>query len=112
MLSNNNSILKVGDWVKGKSRDGELFIGYIESLDILDEKVNATITSSDDESMVGKIIPISTNGVKKLPDPKVKNKAQIQNLIDLALATGDEEWFLELSEQLKSMGDLVKGIRV
>ncbi|WNF24779.1 IDEAL domain-containing protein [Mesobacillus jeotgali] len=112
MLSNNETILRVGDWIKGKSRDGELFIGYIESLDILDDKVNATITSSDDESMVGKTIPMSSNGVKKLPDPKVQNKEQIQYLIDLALATGDEEWFLELSEQLKSIRELVKGIRV
>ncbi len=110
MFSNNDTILRVGDWIKGKSRDGELFIGYIESLDILDDKVNATITSSDDESMVGKTIPMSTNGVKKLPDPKVKNKEQIQYLIDLALATGDEEWFLELSEKLNSMRELVKGV--
>ena len=61
--------------------------------------------------MVGKIISIATNGIKKLPDPKVKNKEQIQYLIDLALATGDEEWFIELSEKLNSMRELVKGIR-
>lgn len=111
MFSNNDTILRVGDWIKGKSRDGELFIGYIESLEILDGKVNAMITSSDDVSMVGKIISIATNGIKKLPDPKVKNKEQIQYLIDLALATGDEEWFIELSEKLNSMRELVKGIR-
>ena len=110
MISINDTILKVGDWIKGKSRDGELFIGYIESLDLLDEKVNATITSSDEKAMVGKTIPIATNGVKKLPDPKVKNKEQIQYLIDLALATGDEEWFMELSEKLNSMRELVKGM--
>lgn len=110
MLSNNNTILKVGDWIKGKSRDGELFIGYIESLDILEEKVNVKITSSDDESLFGKTIPMAKNGVKKLPDPKVENKEQIQYLIDLALATGDEEWFMELSEKLNSMRELVKGV--
>ncbi|WP_079508727.1 IDEAL domain-containing protein [Mesobacillus jeotgali] len=107
----NNSILKVGDWIKGKSRDGELIIGYVESLDILDEKVNATITSSDDETLVGKTIPMSSNGVKKLPEPQVKNKEQIQFLIDLALVTGDEEWFMELSQQLRAMRELVKGIK-
>jgi hypothetical protein len=107
----NNSILKVGDWIKGKSRDGELMIGYVDSLDILDEKVNATITSSDDVTLVGKTIPMSTNGVKKLPEPQVKNKEQIQYLIDLALVTGDEDWFMELSEQLKTMRELVKGVK-
>jgi hypothetical protein len=110
MFSNNNTILKVGDWIKGKSRDGELFIGYIESLDILEDKVNARITSSDDESMLGKTIPMAKGEVKKLPDPKVKNKEQIQYLIDLALATGDEEWFMELSEKLNSMRELVRGV--
>ena len=44
MFSNNDTILRVGDWIKGKSRDGELFIGYIESLEIFDGKVNAIIT--------------------------------------------------------------------
>ncbi|WP_349654846.1 IDEAL domain-containing protein [Mesobacillus sp. AQ2] len=107
----NNSFLKVGDWIKGKSRDGELIIGYVESLDVLDEKINATITSSDDEALVGKTIPMPTNGVKKLPEPQVKNKEQIQYLIDLALATGDQEWFMELSEQLKVMRELVKGVK-
>jgi uncharacterized protein YpiB (UPF0302 family) len=52
-----------------------------------------------------------TNGVKKLPEPQVKNKEQIQYLIDLALATGDQEWFMELSEQLKAMRELVKGVK-
>jgi hypothetical protein len=107
----NNSFLKVGDWIKGKSRDGELIIGYVESLDVLDEKINATITSSDDVALVGKTIPMPTNGVKKLPEPQVKNKEQIQYLIDLALATGDQEWFMELSEQLKAMRELVKGVK-
>ncbi len=34
LKSNNNQILKTGDWVKGKSLDSELIVGYIESLDI------------------------------------------------------------------------------
>lgn len=107
----NNNIIKVGDWVKGKSRDGELIIGYVDSLDILEDIINVTVTSSDQEGLAGKSIPLLRTLVKKLPDPQVKNKEQIQFLIDLALATGDEEWFMELSAKLKSMRELVTSVK-
>lgn len=107
----NNTFIKVGDWVKGKSRDGELIIGYVDSLDILEDIINVTVTSSDQEALAGKSIPLLRTLVKKLPDPQVKNKTQIQFLIDLALATGDEEWFMELSAKLKSMRELVTSVR-
>ncbi len=29
MMSNNNHVLKVGDWVRGISNEGELIVGYI-----------------------------------------------------------------------------------
>lgn len=111
MLSNDNTILKAGDWIKAKSRDGELIIGYIKSLDILEEKVNVTITTSDNEELVGKAIPMLKDQVKKLPDSQVKNKEQIQFLIDLALATGDEVWFMELSDKLNSMRELANSVK-
>jgi uncharacterized protein YpiB (UPF0302 family) len=38
----------------------------------------------------------------------VTNKEQILFLIDLALSTGDEDWFNELSSKLNSMRQLVK----
>jgi uncharacterized protein YpiB (UPF0302 family) len=111
MLSSNKTILKIGDWIKGKSRDGELIIGYIESLDILEDKVNVTVTTSDNEAIVGVTIPMLTKQVKKLPDAQVKNKEQIQFLIDLALTTGDENWFMELSSKLNSMRELVNSVK-
>jgi hypothetical protein len=111
MLINNQTIFKAGDWVKGKSRDGELIIGYVESLDILEDKINVTVTSSDNDTLVGRQIPLLRLQVKKLPDPQVKNKEQIQFLIDLALATGDETWFMELSAKLNSMRELANSVR-
>jgi hypothetical protein len=106
MLSNNNFILKTGDWVKGKSRDGELIIGYIESFDI-PEVVKVTVVTSDNNKIIGKTVPILSERVKRLPAAKVINKAQILFLIDLALSTGDEDWFIELSSELNSMNQLV-----
>lgn len=106
MLSSNNFILKTGDWVKGKSRDEELIIGYIESLEI-PEVVKVTVVTSDNIEIIGKTVPILSERVKILPASKVTNKAQILSLIDLALSTGDEDWFIELSSELNSMNQLV-----
>ena len=106
LLSTNNFILKTGDWVKGKLRDEELIIGYIESLDI-SGVVKVTIVTSDNNKMIGKTVPILSERVKSLPVSKAINKAQILFLIDLALSTGDQTWFIELSSKLNSINELV-----
>ncbi|WP_338450910.1 IDEAL domain-containing protein [Niallia oryzisoli] len=111
MIANKDSILKAGDWVKGKSIDGELLIGYIESLAIQGGALKVTVVTSDNEMTVGKTILMQSKDVKKLPESKVSNKEQIRFLIDLALSTGDEEWFIELSSQINSMRQLVDSIR-
>lgn len=99
-------LLQTGDWVKGTLRNGELIIGYIESLDVTGV-VKVTVVTSDNNEIIGKTVPILIGRVKKLPVSKVNNKAQIQFLIDVALSTGDEEWFIELSSKLNSMNELV-----
>ncbi|QKE72281.1 IDEAL domain-containing protein [Arthrobacter citreus] len=111
MNLNIDTILKTGDWVKGISMGGELVIGFIESFTIQDEIVKVNVITSDNEKTVGKTINMLNKNVKKLPDSKVTNKEQISFLIDLALSTGDEEWFEELSSQLKSMRQLVSGLK-
>lgn len=109
-MSNNRSILKTGDWIKGKSRDGELIIGYVESLGIPEGVVKVNVITSDNYKTIGKTIPISSNRVKSLPVSYVINKEQILFLIDLALSTGDEDWFIELSSKLNSIKQLVDGV--
>lgn len=106
-MSNNHVILNIGDWVKGKTQDGELIIGYIESLDLPNGVVKITVVTSDNHETIGKTISIYRKRVKWLPDSKVINKEQILFLIDLALSTGDEEWFIELSSKLNSIKQLV-----
>jgi hypothetical protein len=103
MLSNNKSELIVGDWVKGTLRDGELIIGFIESLDLLEEVVKVSVVKSDNHEVIGKTIPVSIKQVKGLPESTETTKDEILFLIDLALSTGDQEWFAELSSKLKSL---------
>jgi IDEAL domain len=109
MMSNQNAILKAGDWVKGKSREGELIIGYIENLE--EGIIKTKVISSDNKTIEGKIIPLQSKQVTKMPAAKVANKEQIHFLIDLALSTGDEEWFFELTSKLNSMRELVKDVK-
>ncbi|WP_210366996.1 IDEAL domain-containing protein [Bacillus sp. REN3] len=104
-------ILKRGDWVKTKLKEGELILGYIESLDIINGLVNINVVTSDIDEVVGQTVVIGLKYVEGIPAAKVKNKEQIRFLIDLALMTGDEEWFLELSSKLKSMEELVSGAK-
>jgi uncharacterized protein YpiB (UPF0302 family) len=103
-----NPFLKIGDWVKGESRDGQLLIGYIENFNNMEGLVSVKVVTSDKEESIGKSVQMLTQQVKSLPSVSVTNREQIRNLIDLALSTGDEEWFLELSAKLKSMEKLVK----
>ncbi|KKI90527.1 group-specific protein [Bacillus sp. SA1-12] len=109
MKANKNQMLKTGDWIKGKSQDGELIVGYIESLDIPKGVVKVTVVTSDNNETIGKTISVLAKQIKRLPDSKVTNKEQLLFLIDLALSTGDEEWFIELSSKLNSMKQLVNG---
>ncbi|MEH7414903.1 IDEAL domain-containing protein [Neobacillus drentensis] len=99
-------LLQTGDWIKGTLRDGELIMGYIESLDP-SGIVKVAVVTSDNHEIIGKKVSMLSERVKRLPVSNVSNKAQIQFLIDLALSTGDEEWFIELSSKLNTMNQLV-----
>ncbi len=99
-MGTNKEILKISDWVKGKSRHDELIIGFVDSMDVLKEAVNVTVVESDNEEMIGMTIPMSIHQVENIPESVNKDAAQLGFLIDLALATDDKEWFQELSAQL------------
>nr|WP_263327251.1 IDEAL domain-containing protein [Neobacillus sp. Marseille-Q6967] len=112
MLSNNQfSIFEIGDWIKGESRNGELIIGYIESISNLEGVVKVTVVRCDNEEIIGKTIPLLSKQVKLLPAANVTNKEQILFLIDVALSTGDKEWFNELTTKLNSMRQLVIDVK-
>lgn len=102
--------LKTGDWVKGNTQDGALIIGYIESLNIPGGFVKVHVIRSDNQEMIGKTNFLSSNRVKSLPASNAINKEQIRFLIDLALSTGDEEWFIHLSSKLNAIKQLVNEV--
>jgi uncharacterized protein YpiB (UPF0302 family) len=102
MINSNKTILKTSDWVKGISRHGELIIGFIDSMDLGKEAVNVVVVKSDNIELVGKTIPMSAKQVESVPAIGTRDAGQLEFLIDLALSTGDEEWFIELSAELNA----------
>ncbi|MFQ6583441.1 IDEAL domain-containing protein [Priestia megaterium] len=101
--------LKVGDWVKGKSRNGELIYGYIKMIDPSKKAALINVVKSDDEKMVGTTIGMMDEKIEKLPLQKKAHEEQILSLIDLALLTKDKAWFSELTAELKKLQDKKQG---
>lgn len=99
-METNKMILKTSDWVKGKTRHGELIIGFIDSMDVPKEAVNVTVVESDNEEIIGMTIPMPAVIVESIPAAETKEVAELEFLIDLALSTDDKEWFQELTGQL------------
>jgi hypothetical protein len=94
---------KNGDWVKGRSREGELIHGYVETVDSNQGIVKVYVVESDNEKVIGKSIWILNKWTEKLPDIKDCTESQLLTLIDLALLSKDEQWFKELSAKLALM---------
>ncbi|MFK9095062.1 IDEAL domain-containing protein [Bacillus salipaludis] len=89
-----------GDWVQGRSRDGELIHGYVETVDSIQEIVKVKVIECDNDEAINKSIWLLNKRAEKLPDLPVSNESQLLSLIDLALLSKDEQWFMELSTQL------------
>ena len=92
-----------GDWVQGRSRDGELIHGYVETVDFNQGIVKVNVVESDNEKAIGKSIWILNKWTEKLPDLTISNESHLLTLIDLALLSKDEQWFMELSAKLASI---------
>jgi hypothetical protein len=99
---------KNGDWVQGRSREGELIHGFVEAVDSIQEIVKVNVVESDNEKTIGKSIWLLNKSAEKLPDLTVSNESQLLSLIDLALLSKDEQWFMELSMQLAAIKKVSK----
>ena len=97
-----------GDWVQGRSRDGELIHGYVETIDSIQDIVKVNVVESDNEKAIGKSIWLLNESAEKLPDLSVTNESQLLSLIDLALLSKDELWFMELSTKLAAIKKISK----
>jgi hypothetical protein len=94
---------KNGEWVRGRSREGELIHGYVEIVNLAQGINKVTVIKSDNDKLIGKGIWIADKFVEKLSTGPVNNENELLSLIDLALQNKDKHWFMMLSEQLTSI---------
>jgi hypothetical protein len=99
---------KYGDWVQGRSRDGELIHGFVETIDSIQEIVKVIVVESDNEKAIGKSIWLHNKSAEKLPNVAVSDESQLLSLIDLALLSKDEQWFMELTMKLAAIKKISK----
>lgn len=93
--------LEVGDWVKGKTRKGTLILGFLVKIKPNNSKVVLKVINSDNKQMIGNLIRLEKRQVSKMESVKKYTINQLEGLIDLALLTKDEKWFMELTTELK-----------
>ncbi len=91
---------EIGDWVRGKSREGELVHGFVESIDAVQGIIKIYVIDSDNEKVKGKHIWIFSKAAQKLPIVAAISETELLSLIDLSLLTKDVEWFRKLSRKL------------
>ncbi|WP_168929072.1 hypothetical protein [Paenibacillus dokdonensis] len=93
----------IGDWVQGKTVEGEFVHGYIETVGTQQEIVRVRIVQSDNTRAVGRSIALRGSWLKQLPVNPLGDKKNLESLIDLALSTSDEAWFNELTDRMNTL---------
>ncbi|WP_231101740.1 IDEAL domain-containing protein [Priestia megaterium] len=86
-----------------------LYTDILKRLIHLKKAALINVVKSDDEKMVGTTIGMMDEKIEKLPLQKTAHEEQILSLIDLALLTKDEAWFIELTAELKRLQDKKQG---
>lgn len=89
--------ISVSDWVHGRTGDGEMVYGFVETMDVLQGLVALHVVKSDNEERVGRSATVRLATVKPISESASSDLGQAVELIDLALATWDEAWFMELT---------------
>ena len=57
---------KVGEWVKGKWQNGELFHGFIDNYEPFSRSVKVRVVNSDNEDLEGKTISVTESKIERL----------------------------------------------
>jgi len=94
--------MKISDWVQGKTKDDEMIFGFVEEIDSMNGVAAVHVVQSDNEERVGRKASLRIAGIKPVPAASFADNEQIDDVIDLALATGDKAWFMELTEGRKT----------
>lgn len=94
---NRDELLEVGEWVLGKTKFGELVQGFVETDDSLRGTAKVYVVQCDNEETIGKLVVIPRQWMERIPVGSFEDGEHVHDLIDLALATRDKEWFMDLT---------------
>lgn len=94
---------QVGEWVQGETWDKQRIYGYIIKIEDPEDIMKVYIVDSVNKELIGRMIHVLSKSIEKVPDTVVTEEAALEQLIDIALLTKDEEWFERLIAQLKDV---------
>ncbi|WP_189006943.1 hypothetical protein [Paenibacillus marchantiophytorum] len=92
--------VKISDWVMATTNEDELIHGFVQSMDSRHGVARIYVIASDHDSAIGKVMEVAQQDMKKLPVATFDIEDQVKSLIDIALTTRDELWFMELTDTL------------
>ncbi|MGN7471146.1 IDEAL domain-containing protein [Brevibacillus sp. SAFN-007a] len=95
-----NAMLESSDWVMGKTKHGELVQGFVETVDSTRGIARVYVVKCDNEEAIGKLVTIPLPWLERMSTGTVAAPQQLHDLIELALATRDKEWFMELTAKM------------
>ncbi|MCO7175838.1 hypothetical protein ACFP7A_07485 [Sporolactobacillus kofuensis] len=95
---------KKGDWVKGRTVNGELMHGFVVDYNHEEGTVKIQVVACDRETTVGKVIETLGYLIKPFPVMPLTGQ-QLRSMTDIALITSDRDWFMDLSTQLSGMNN-------
>ncbi|MHA6480905.1 IDEAL domain-containing protein [Paenibacillus sp. strain BS8-2] len=98
--------VNVSDWVHGITGDGEMVYGFVESADRLQSLITLYVVKSDNVERERKYATVKLSTIKSVEGIDAEDLRHVDDLIDLALATRDEAWFMELTDGINT-GQLV-----
>ena len=108
MEINHTNEVQIGDWVRAKSSKGELIHGFVEKNALDHNVIQLKVVASDNKMLMGHSIQINQIKINKLDAAGSKTEKQLRQLIDIALETKDEAWFLDLTKELNSVKNIKK----
>lgn len=98
----NKTQFHVGDWVQGETWDKQRIYGYVVKIENPEDITKVYIVDSVNEELIGRMIRVLTKSLQPVLEQEPA-EASLEQLIDMALLTKDEEWFEQLSAELRKL---------
>jgi enoyl reductase-like protein len=105
MTDMKNVQVHLGDWVSGTTVDDERIRGFVESVSKEQGSVLVRVTESDREEIIGRVAESLIAKVELLDVEAWTDEQTFHDLIDMALATKDEQWFMDLTSEFLALNN-------